>query len=329
MDQESWQKFMHDPFLAGSQNGEALRVCVGHAPTQTPSNWGGAAREQERIATAVLRNLALDEEQAKKLHNDLLPLPVNMSEGDVAWDKRSRSPLEKTLGDSVDARAASSKAWLQSAVMGMSTLYGCPQSLNKQDRAKAFRNRRMAKPEERISDQEGNVIAAGLCGIGKGKEFLNKHGDMVEDLQLIINRVRANVAFKDFDGDAATLPDLGPWRALDLEKCEIFAWAEEILKTACYLLQLPEIWEKFMLIDLFVPGSWFREERAEGLSIRLYQDVDGTTPSSVASETLAEIFPSLSAVMTVCEYDGNTELPSRPQCQRCRRRPGSRRLCPR
>ena len=163
MDQESWQKFMHDPFLAGSQNGAARGGCVGHAPTQTPSNWGGAAREQERIATAVLRNLALDEEQAKKLHNDLLPLPFNLSEEDVAWDKRARHPWEKTLEDGVDAGTAISEAWLQSAVMGMSTLYGCPQSLNKQDRAKAFRNRRMAKPGDKIFDQEGTIIAAGLC----------------------------------------------------------------------------------------------------------------------------------------------------------------------
>ena len=397
MDQESWRKFMHDFSLACGQNVAALGVCVRHALLHAPSDWGGAAREQKKIATGVLRNLALDQEQAKKLHNDLLPLPLNLSEEDVAWDRRARYPLEMVLEDGAEARAASSKAWLQAAVMVMNTLYTCPQSLNKLDRSKAFRNMptqttqanekeawrtlegkverflercredgtqvrkdwaeylkgkvanydggvvakareltweqvekglppiglsarvdahklargriqellanpelvvkppelwpkkartsrimasqaevkkicqglferkivRVAKPEEMIFDQEGNVIAAGLFGIGKGQEFLNEQGSLVEILRLIINMVGVNEVFEDFDGDTATLPYLGQWRALCLEKGEIFAWAGEDLKSAFYLLLLPEVWGKYMLIDLLLPGSWFGETKAE------------------------------------------------------------------
>ena len=122
---------------------------------------------------------------------------------------------------------------------------------------------RVAKPEERIYDQQGNVIAAGLFGIGKGQEFRSERGILLEVLRLIINMVSSNEVFEDFDGDTATLPYLGQWRALCLAKGEIFAWAGEDLKSAFYLLRLPEVWGKYMLIDLLLPGSWFGEGRAE------------------------------------------------------------------
>ena len=49
---------------------------------------------------------------------------------------------------------------------------------------------------------------------------------------------------EDFDGDMATLPYLGQWRSLVLDKGECFFWAGEDLRAAFYLLVLPAVWGK-------------------------------------------------------------------------------------
>ena len=110
MDQETWRRFMQELSQACSQNVAGLGVCVRHALLHAPSDWGGAAREQNRIATAVLWGLALDQQQEKKLHNDLLPLPINLSDEDVAWNQRARHPLSVVQEDGAEARVANSRA---------------------------------------------------------------------------------------------------------------------------------------------------------------------------------------------------------------------------
>ena len=101
------------------------------------------------------------------------------------------------------------------------------------------------------------MIAAGLFAIGKGKEFEAADGRWLEILRLIINMVGSNEVMEDFDGDTATLPYLGQWRAMALDKGDLWVWTGEDVRAAFYLLVLPKIWGNYMLIDLLLPGWWF------------------------------------------------------------------------
>ena len=116
---------------------------------------------------------------------------------------------------------------------------------------------RVAGADERIYDKEGNVIASGLFGLGKGVEFTSQDGRLLEILRLIINMVGPNEVIEDFEGDTATLPYLGQWRSTTLQRGEIFRWSDEDLRSAFYPLLIPLIWGKFMLIDWLLPGAWF------------------------------------------------------------------------
>ena len=100
---------------------------------------------------------------------------------------------------------------------------------------------RVADAKERIYDKDGNVIASGLFGLGKGVEFTSLDGRLLEILRLIINMVGPNEVIEDFEGDTSTLPYLGQWRATTLQRGEIFRWSGEDLRSAFYLLKLPRV----------------------------------------------------------------------------------------
>jgi len=82
---------------------------------------------------------------------------------------------------------------------------------------------RIAEKHERVYGCDGRLVAAGLFGVGKGKEIMLK-GICAEILRLIINLVPSNELQKDYDGDTKTLPYLGNWESILLEKGLYFFW---------------------------------------------------------------------------------------------------------
>ena len=104
---------------------------------------------------------------------------------------------------------------------------------------------RVAQNDEQIFDGEGSPITAGLFGIGKGKWPEGLEGcDLHEILRLIINMVGSNDVMEDFQGETSTLPYLGQWRSISMEKGCCLHWSGEDLRCAFYLLRLPKVWGK-------------------------------------------------------------------------------------
>ena len=79
MTAEQWKSFMKEMSQACAKRCDLMGTCVRRALLHAPSSWGGSARQQHAVATAVLRNLALGPKPPQKQHGDLMPLPFCMS----------------------------------------------------------------------------------------------------------------------------------------------------------------------------------------------------------------------------------------------------------
>ena len=122
---------------------------------------------------------------------------------------------------------------------------------------------RIADDDEEVLDGEGNPVTAGLFGIGKGKWPEGFEGsDLHEILRLIINLIGSNDLMDDLQGETSTLPYLGQWRAISLEKGCWYHWSGEDLRCAFYLLRLPKPWGKFFVINMWIPGHLLGSPRA-------------------------------------------------------------------
>ena len=375
-----WFKYMKTLALTSSSWPSTLGLGLRHALLRAPTAWGSAARKMHTKALAALLG-PKEVERLVKSHGDLLPLPLDWSAEDDAWDDRAKDFAELSRCGDPAVGSAAKKAWLQSIVMILNTLHETPQSLERKESETCFslvdapgasavemealrllerkiehflesmkaeppkdadwqrllRSKKvgyggevvgkaqkitleqvlpglppeglgasvsahglatgkvrelladpslvikaveewpettprasiMADPEEaikiavelvrrkifrvarkgeRVWGCDGRLLSAGLFGVGKGKQ-VQVGKNLFEILRLTSNELQG-----DFDGDTATLPYLGNWESVLLEKGVYFYWSGEDLKSAFYLFELPECWGKYFLIDLQIPG---------------------------------------------------------------------------
>ena len=136
-----WHEYMKEMTRASGEKLHLMGTCVRHLLLRAPSTWGSSSRRQMEITTAALLSLATGAGEAKKKkHADLLPLPLSWSEEDAAWDNRASSPLKVMEDDSMEARNASKRAWVQAATLALNTLYEAPQSLDRDRRHSTFKD---------------------------------------------------------------------------------------------------------------------------------------------------------------------------------------------
>ena len=81
---------------------------------------------QEMVAAAV------------KEHGDLLPLPLDMSAEDEAWDTRAENYLALAKEANTAKEEANIRAWVQALVMVLNSLYEAPQSLAEGSKSNCF-----------------------------------------------------------------------------------------------------------------------------------------------------------------------------------------------
>ena len=71
-------------------------------------------------------HLELGNQKVWKSHGDLLPLPLDWSAEDEAWDMLAKDPAEVQKLQTKLALKGSEKAWTQAVVMAINTLYEAP-----------------------------------------------------------------------------------------------------------------------------------------------------------------------------------------------------------
>jgi len=81
---------------------------------------------QETVAAAV------------KEHGDLLPLPLDMSAEDEAWDTKAEDYLALAKEANTAKEEANIRAWVQALVMVLNSLYEAPQSLAEGSKSNCF-----------------------------------------------------------------------------------------------------------------------------------------------------------------------------------------------
>ena len=114
-----------------------LGLALRYALLRAPSSWGSASRFQRmQILTAFLSPEVVT--AAVKEHGDLLPLPLDISAEDEAWDSKSENYLRLAKEAEPARREANLRAWVQALVMALNSFYEAPQSFAQGSKSGCF-----------------------------------------------------------------------------------------------------------------------------------------------------------------------------------------------
>ena len=84
-----------------------------------------------------------------------------------------------------------------------------------------------------VCDEEENLLACGLLGIGKSKITMMPDGSSAEILRLVTNLMPSNEVQEQVTGDNGTLPYPGCWHSLLLESDTVIFGNSEDMQASC------------------------------------------------------------------------------------------------
>ena len=116
MDVEDWLTYMKTMSSHCTDSPYALGLGLRHALLRAPTSWGSAARRQHALTLTAKLGLG-DGKEAFKRHGDLLPLPLQMSAEDVAWDRDAGDFLSLRSQQPDELLSFGQRAWVPCRVM--------------------------------------------------------------------------------------------------------------------------------------------------------------------------------------------------------------------
>ena len=125
--------------------------------------------------------------------------------------------------------------------------------------ARGLLARGMVRPLKRseLVQVGGGPLLNGWFGVTKGKTLGPECGEAAgkDVLRFIMNLTATNEVQTLFDGDIATLPYIGQWRAITLREEEVLMWSAEDLKGCFYIFRLPDAWAPWFAFDVSFSGA--------------------------------------------------------------------------
>ena len=137
MGPEEWFSYMAVLAASPKQWPSTLGIALRHALLRAPSCWGSSSRRQRmQVLTAFLSPEGVA--AIKKDHGDLLPLPLDLSDEDEAWDDKAKDFLSLASEADPSRKQANLRAWVHALVMVLNSLYEAPQSFAQGDKTGCF-----------------------------------------------------------------------------------------------------------------------------------------------------------------------------------------------